>query len=499
MTLVSFLKLSLGLILGNQYSWCGFLVVDQQSAPKISRRHLMKVIVRVVLLFCLTGALVFAGGGQSAPTQAMEPLPPELEWPVNELGPKPNFDHLSGQVVNLDIALFAAGHVAMIEQFATNFKRLYPNIRLTINVQQIPTAELHDSLAAQLVAGVGAPDIVAIEISRTGRFFVDPYSSQFRNIQLPGQLRENLTQQSQYQDTRGRQVGIDMVGPEPGFLYYRKDIFDQIGVTEPPATWEEYIEIGRRLKSELGYHLTSYGFEARSDMAQIMPLIVQAGNPIFANGQFVLNRQDTLQVLQTLVQLHREGLITDSHRDNPILLQRYVGLHPDQVASFIMPMWYFNTRLANAVSSRLTVQEPVWRIAAPPRFPSSEYSAFSWGGTALAIVESQSRNPELAEAFLHYFLSSENQIQKFEKFGFLPSSVVALSSDRVTGLTMPGIFGDQPVGQIYADAAKNLPPYALGPTWPQVFVEAEATFDQVLSRGPQAWLNSLQALEAEIR
>lgn len=454
----------------------------------------MKSLVSVLVMVLVATMSVAAGGRaeESIPLDTAPDLPDELLWPESELGPQPVFEDLAGRSIDLTVSLFAAGHVQMVTQLADNFNRLYPYININFEIQQAPTSEMHDALATQLVAGRGAPDIVAIEISRTGRFFTAPFNTQFREIALPGILADNLTQRPQYQDQEGRQVGVDLVGPEPGFLYYRQDLMEAAGVDLPIETWEDYIEAGRKLRDELGYKLTAMGIESESEGSQFMGLFVQAGNPLYRDGEFVLNDANTLHVLENIRQLYDEDLLVDAYRDDPILLQRYLGEHEDQVASFIMPTWFFITRLAD------NVDDPVWRIQTPPAFETSDYRAFSWGGTALSIVESQTQYPELAEAFLHYILSSENQIQKFENYGWLPSNLAAMDSERVLSLTQPQYFGDQPIGQIFSDAAANLPPYSMGPTWSEVFAEAGATFDRILS-DPAGWLQNLEDLEAEVR
>ena len=456
----------------------------------------MRRILTLCAVFVLVAGFLFAGGqAERELMEEYEPdLPEEALWDEDLLGAQPEFPELAGEQVTLTLSAFSAGQIQYLNEWARNFEELFGYIDLTIDVQQVPYDEMHDSLASQLVAGTGAPDLITIEVSQTARFFVPPFEAEFRDLQLPGQVPEILARQEPYRDTTGRQLGIEVADAHPGFLYYRVDIFEEAGVDVADIeTWDDYIAAGEQILEETGHLLTNYSIEAEVDYAPFTSLFVQNGNPLYADGEFVMNDSNTQEVLERILEAREAGILADEDMDDSTLHQRYLGeIEDDQVASFIMPNWYFNSRLMP------DVQEPNWRIAPAPKFDHTDHDSFTWGGTSINVVESQTDYPELAEAFVMYTLTTTNQLDKFVMSGFLPVTQPALDSPEFTEFTAPEIFGDQPVGQMYADAIDGMPGFSLGETWPEVQDEFDATFSQILD-DPQAWLDHMEEFEADLR
>lgn len=457
----------------------------------------MKRILTLCTVFVLVAGFLFAGGqGERAEViEDYEPdLPEEALWDEDLIGTQPEFPELAGEEVTLTLSAFSSGQIEYLDEWANNFEELFGYIDLTIDVQQVPYDEMHNSLASQLVAGTGAPDLITIEVSQTSRFFVPPFESEFLDLELPGQASDILARQEPYRDTNGRQTGIEVADAHPGFLYYRADIFEEAGVDiEDIETWDDYIAAGEQILDETGHLLTNYAIEAEIDGAPITSLFVQNGNPLYEDGDFVMNDSNSLEVLEKILEAREAGILADEFMDDSTLHQRYLGeIEDDQIASFIMPNWYFNSRL------RSDVDEPNWRIAPAPTFDATDNDTFTWGGTGISVVESQTDYPELAEAFVQYTLTTPNQLNKFEVSGFLPVTQPALDSSEFVDYTDPEIFGDQPVGQIYADAIDGMPGFSLGETWPEVQDEFNATFSEILD-DPKAWLDHMEEFEADLR
>lgn len=457
----------------------------------------MRVFITLVTAFIFATGLLFSSGQEEMAemVEEYEPdLPDEDLWPEDELGPQPEFPELAGEEVELTVSVHSEGITPYLSEFAENFEELFGYIDLTVNVQQIPFDQLHDSLASQLVAGTGAPDVVGVEVGQTSRFFVPPFETEFMDLDLSGELPDTLARQELYRDTNGRQTGVEVADAHPGFLYYRQDIFDEAGVDiEDIETWDDYLDAGEQIMEETGAALTAVGFEAESSDWELLSLAVQNGNPIYdSNGDFVLNDSATLEVIERLVEGYDRGIIVDEFSDDDSLIQRYLGSIEPQVASMIAPNWYFNGRIGTGV------EESNWRMAPAPTFENTDNETFTWGGTSVAVVESQTDYPELAEAFVIYSLSTRNQIRKFEITGFLPVTQPALDSDTFLSHTEPDIFGDQPIGEMNAEAIGNLPPLSLGETFPDVSEEIVQTFGNVLD-DPQGFLDDLEEFEAELR
>lgn len=444
----------------------------------------------VMTALIVSASLVFAGGAAEAEveidTDAIE-LDDQFLWPEDELGPQPLFPEYDGQTIELTLQTFSGAQAPFLEFYAENFNRLFPHFDVRIEVQQVPFSEMHDRLATSLIAGTGAPDLITPHIGiGAARFFQPPFDDQFREIQIPAPLQGRLARTSQYSDDQGRLRGIENAGAQPGFLFYRADIFEEAGVDMPIETWDDYVAAGERIKAETGHYLTSYAFDGETEVAYLYSLAILQGNTLWDGSEFILNDDRTLEVLEAMVDLVQSGLAYDGSFNEETVINRKVGAIEDgQIASFIGPDWIFNTRV------REFVTEPNWRMQSVPRFPNAVADYFTWGGTGLSVIESQTDYPELAEAYLIYTLSTGNQLYKFENHGHLPINELALADPVIANYAAPDYFGDQAVGEIYVDAVENMAGFEVGNGYNAVHEQILATFNEALD-DPAGWLQRLE-------
>ena len=444
----------------------------------------------VMAALVLSASLVFAGGA-GEPQVEIDPDEIDLEeqflWPEDELGPQPMFEEYAGQTIELTLETFSGAQAPFLEFYAENFNELFPHFDVVIEVQQVPFFEMHDGLATALVGGTGAPDLLTPHIGLgAARFFQPPFADQFREIQLPAPLQGRIARASQYSDDQGRLLGVENAGAQPGFLYYRADIFEEAGVEMPIETWEEYVAAGERIQAETGHYLTSFGFEGETEVSYLYSLAILQGNTLWDGNDFILNDDRTLEALEAMVDLVQRGLALDGSFNEERIINRKVGaIEEGQIASFIGADWVFDTRV------REFVTEPNWRIQAVPRLPNAVADYFTWGGTGLSVVESQSDYPDLAEAFLIYTLSTGNQLYKFEEYGRIPINQLALSDPLISTHTVPDIFGDQVVGELFVDAVENMAGFEVGNGYNAVHEQILATFNEALY-DPAGWLQNLE-------
>jgi multiple sugar transport system substrate-binding protein len=123
------------------------------------------------------------------------------------------------------------------------FNKLYPNIKVTPVVMDF--GQMHDKLQTVLAAGSGAPDVVLVEQFQFPRY-------------VAGGVLEDLTQPpynadrfksdiSVYNWERWKSVdGKKLLGMPfdvtPGVLYYRADIYEELGLPSDPEELGEYIQ-----------------------------------------------------------------------------------------------------------------------------------------------------------------------------------------------------------------------------------------------------------------
>lgn len=442
------------------------------------------------LVIVLALALVFSF---VVPSIAQDNNKKTLEWPTDQLGSKPDLSHLEGESIELNVWHFSRPSISFLTSIKDDFNSVYPNVDISIEIQQFPYDQLYDSLRSSLIGQTGAPDIVAMEINQTAQFFRPPFAGMFKEIQLGNPLDSNLLKQDPYTSSSGKLLGIESGGPHPSFLFYRKDLFDKAGIEMPIETWDEYIEAGLKMKKELGYPITMFPITASNpDFMSISVLAIQNGNPFYnKNGEFVLNNESGVEAFQLVKDMvYKHEIAADASPADPLAQQRLAGVHSDQIASIIAPLWYPSSRVFNKTD------DSVWGVAPLPKFKDTPYRTSTWGGTGLSIVESQSEYPEVAEAFLKYSLTDENQINKFKDFEFLPVVKSALNSEEVREYKKPEVYGDQAVGEIYYEYTQNLPPFRFGEGATVTLSEIDNRLNELEDMDVKEWLDSIEEYNA---
>ena len=128
-----------------------------------------------------------------------------------------------------------------MQRVIAHFEEANPDIE--VELTSVGWAEAHTKFMAA-VAGVNPPNIVVksygwpITYSQMG--ILQPVDDVIEAIAEENILRQDL--KLNYYD--GHYWGVTLYGT-PSVLYYRKDVFEEKGLS-PPTTWDELLETRRR-------------------------------------------------------------------------------------------------------------------------------------------------------------------------------------------------------------------------------------------------------------
>ncbi len=78
-------------------------------------------------------------------------------------------------------------------------------------------------------------------------------------------------------------------------LFYRKDIFEKCGITDPPATWQDLINYSEAINRKLP---GTWGIAMPPDMFYFIDFIWQAGGDIYSKGKLNLNNPGVVKALK---------------------------------------------------------------------------------------------------------------------------------------------------------------------------------------------------------
>lgn len=334
--------------------------------------------------------------------------------------------------------------------FAESFSEEYPDV--TVNVTPVPWDAAHDRIV-NAIAGGEVPDVTMVGTTWMGEFAalggLDPVPANIDGSQFfEGAWNTAIVDGTAYAVPWYVETRVP---------YYRTDLAEEGGVTEPPATWDELKALAAALQeagAEYGISLQPGGTGA---WQTFMPFFWQAGGEIQAeDGTFSLDGEPCVAALTYYDSYFEEGLTPPAAADVPVEAQFANG----EVASFISGPW-----MMNIVEDAGTDPES-YTVA---HMPSEEAGTSFVGGANMAVL-ADADNKEAGWAFLEYLSRPEVQASWYETVSALPSVQAAWDEEALTGDEMLSVFGEQ------LEDAKAPPSI---PTWEQIAAEIDLVIERV--------------------
>jgi multiple sugar transport system substrate-binding protein len=289
------------------------------------------------------------------------------------------------------------GDSPQMKQFASDFHSLHPNI--TIEFQAVSADNATTKLTTQ-VAGGTAPDVAFVNApdvqtfaSRDALVNLDGYvaGSDTTNIDdfVPGFLNTAKYQDSVY--------GIPFDGETTG-IFYRTDMFQAAGITDPPATWEEFQADAAKLTDPAN---KQYGFIVFAPEAEYYwePFLWQAGGHLMAddNRTITFNDDAGKQAAEFYVGL-RQYSPPDYYSSNS--WDGRVAFATGKVAMYEAGAWF-----GGEMKSSFPKIDGKWSVAPMPSGPAG--CATTIAGDSLVVFD-QTDNADAAWMWVEYLTDAEH-------------------------------------------------------------------------------------------
>lgn len=335
-----------------------------------------------------------------------------------------------------------------------------PDIQVNVKSTPAGNAGTYQNMSNALKAGK-APDLGQIEYDSLASF----------------RLKEGLTDigacegvekaGAGFADWTWSQVGFGADGKDgvwavpqdigPMALYYRKDVFDKLGIAAP-TTWEEYEAAARKIKAAGdGQYITHF---SQTDPNWFTGLLWQRGANMFAQDgdswKVTVDSPESREVASYWQRMIDDKLVaTDLQGFSPAL---YKAWDSGEVVSWISASWGYSTIRDNAKGTA-----GKWAVAPMPQWSKGQNAAGNWGGSTTAVLAG-SEHPAEAAKFALWLNTDPDALAILNREGGLYPAASA-------GLQLPALqqpvdfYGKQKVFDVFAEAAGNVDTdFAWGPT-----------------------------------
>lgn len=288
---------------------------------------------------------------------------------------------------------------------------------ITINVVPKPASATENYAAYQRFFSAQSPDVdvMMIDVIWPGAFaphLVDLSSALGQEAQAHYEtIIENNT-------VDGKLVGMPWFG-DFGMLYYRTDLLEKYGFSNPPETWDELEEMARTiLEGERGANPNFAGFVFQGNAYEGLTcnalewLASSGGGRFIENGQVTINNPQAVEILNKVRgwvgTIAPQGVTTYQEEDSRQVFQA-------GNAAFLRN-WPYVYSLASGSDSPVRGK---FNVAPLPAQPGNPHVG-TVGGWQLA-VSMYSRAPEAAIEFVRYMTSPEVQTWRAVLGSFVPT------------------------------------------------------------------------------
>lgn len=327
-------------------------------------------------------------------------------------------------------------HQAFWDAQIESFKAEEPDVN--VNVEIYPWANRDEAISAALASNT-APDAIYLVPDQVSTYanalapLDDLFSDEYWNDVLPN-VKDALT-------IDGNVMSAPLL-TSSNPLVCNREVFEAIGETTYPQTWDEFLALGPKLAEQDMYLTTYMGSVEQTLNMTFYPLVWQAGGNVFSDdfSEVTFNDEagvEALTFLKTMVDnnwVEPDALTTTPATEQLALANGRVACNWILPVQDIVAAW--GEENVEVVGS-LSKEQPML-----------------YGTIGSISVFEQSENKEAAAAFAEHVLTGDSLIEYLETSQFfspLQSTPPLFADDPVVGLveeTVPLTF----VGQLHPEA-----------------------------------------------
>ncbi|SDZ45497.1 ABC transporter substrate-binding protein [Herbiconiux ginsengi] len=295
---------------------------------------------------------------------------------------------------------FTDAETAEFTELLKQFEEANPDI--DVKLIRDNDSSYYDKLTTQITGGKG-PDLVRVEPPRASQFIASGWALPLGDAAgspddyFPASL-DAITKDG---ELYGVPVDVSALA-----LFYRTDLFEAAGITEPPATWEEFTADAEKLTSGDAHGVGLFGGWGGFEF---YPWLWQSGAQVLNDDQTeaVFNSPDAVRALQLWVDLQKSampaGMATATEDD---LKGPFIA---GDLGMMTSGPWMIPALQDANIDGK-------WAIAP---LPADKEAATVLGGLDLLVLKN-SEHPEQAKTFVSWLMQDEVQKEWASALGYLP-------------------------------------------------------------------------------
>ena len=321
--------------------------------------------------------------------------------------------------VTLSVRSFSEVDQKLNTELLARFSAFHPHVQPVSQDLPYNPDEAYETIRMAVAAPRTRLSVVPLcmywtrEIVRSGRLLSldDTFSHHEREIHM-----DDLVAPCLHDDTLYAIPAIALCG----VLIYRKDLLEQYGYTDPPATWDELVEQARTIVAGendpalIGCQFPAYRYEGLT--TSFLQNLWSNGGEVWQDGEVLVNSDAALQALGFMRELIHE------HKLAPATITGATGGMEPQV-DFLQGRTVFLIMLPTVAQVAMRPDAPLCGrvgIAPVPHGPGADSSTTFLGAWHYGIPTG-AEAPDAARQFIRYMTGYEVQRERALRGGPLPT------------------------------------------------------------------------------
>lgn len=378
----------------------------------------MKLLSLMVAIVMLAASLAACGSSNQPGSNTQAPAPTQSQTAGGST--------TAAQPVEIEFWTFQDLHVEFYEKMAEKWNQTHPDRPIKLIPTVYPYDDMHNKLLIALQSGVGAPDLVDIELGKYANFLKGDIQLVPLNDIVEPELDNIVKARVEIYSKDNTYYGICFhVGA--AVIYYNTELCEQAGIDwKNIKTWDDYYNAGKAFKAAMP---DKYWVSLESgDVWHMWPMLTsQGGDLLKADGTPDINSSQMIKALELNRKMVDEGIAVVAPGNTHHAEEFYGLMNSGAIASISMPMWYmdrFTDHMPDLAKKMAIAPLPVWEAGQP--------RSAGMGGTGTSITK-QCENPELVKEFLAFAkLSKEGNIEVWNTLGFDPIRTEVWSLPEMT-------------------------------------------------------------------
>ena len=360
---------------------------------------------------------------------------------------------------------------------------------IRVKWRQMPasSAEFFEQMQAELQSGRSSMDVIAGDVVWPAQFAANDYILDLSDRFTPKMREDYLEGPVQAVQYEGKTYGVPWF-TDAGMFYYRTDLLEDSGFSEPPKTWDELKSMSEKVRADQGTEF-GYVFQGAQDEGGVVDAlehIWNAGGDVLDGDRVVIDSPASAEGLRLRRSLITDGVAPQASGDYTTQESQAVFTNGDVV---FMRNWPFVYGLLSDPETS-NVKPGQVDIGALPVAEEGDTSFSGLGGWNFMVNATSEDKIEEIWTFIE-FMSAPEQQQTF-----------AVESARLP--TLKSLYEDDevldklPVARLGREALENTRPRPVSPLYSDMSLEMAEEFNAAL-KGEVSVDEALATLQKGLR